>query len=82
MSSHSAFHADLIVANILANPLKILAPALAQHARAGAKLALAGLLTPQADEVAACYAPWFDRHEDAEEGGWTRLSLVRRGDGP
>jgi ribosomal protein L11 methyltransferase len=73
-----SFHADLIVANILANPLRILAPALAGHARPGGKLALAGLLTEQAEEVAACYEPWFDLEDMAEEGGWTRLSLIRR----
>jgi ribosomal protein L11 methyltransferase len=70
--------ADLIVANILANPLKLLAPALARLVRAGGKLALAGLLTPQAGEVAACYRPWFEIEDLADEEGWTRISLIRR----
>lgn len=75
-----AFEADLIVANILANPLKLLAPVLARLARGGAKLALAGLLTPQAGEVAACYQPWFEVEDLAAEEGWTRISLARRHD--
>jgi ribosomal protein L11 methyltransferase len=69
---------DLTVANILANPLKLLAPALAALVRPDGKLALAGLLTMQAEEVSACYRPWFDVEGLAQADGWTRVALVRR----
>ncbi|MBM3346029.1 MAG: 50S ribosomal protein L11 methyltransferase [Betaproteobacteria bacterium] len=70
--------ADLVVANILSNPLKVLAPVLAAHARPGGRIALSGVLTPQAGEVAAAYAPWFDFGTGAEEEGWICLSGRRR----
>jgi ribosomal protein L11 methyltransferase len=70
--------ADLVVANILANPLKLLAPLLAAHTRAGGRLVLAGLLDAQADEVAASYSPWFDMSVHASEEGWTALEGLRR----
>lgn len=73
-----ALQADLVVANILAMPLKVLAPLLAAHCRAGGRIALAGLLDEQADDVAAAYAPWFDMRVYASEGGWSALEGVRR----
>jgi len=70
--------ADLVVANILSNPLKVLAPMLALHARPGGRIALSGVLAPQAGEVTAAYAPWFDFEAGAEEEGWVCLSGTRR----
>jgi ribosomal protein L11 methyltransferase len=69
-----AVAADLTVANILANPLRMLAPLLAAHTRGGGALALAGILAPQAGEVAESYAPWFDLRVTGCEGEWVRLS--------
>ena len=71
---------DLVVANILANPLRLLAPALARARAAGRRIALSGILAAQADDVAAAYAPWFrigvwDRDED-----WVALAGVRNTD--
>jgi ribosomal protein L11 methyltransferase len=71
-------NADLVVANILANPLKVLAPLLAAHTRRGGRIALAGLLTPQADEVSEAYLPWFDMAPFGAREGWTVLEGVRR----
>ena len=69
---------DVVVANILANPLILLAPALAARTRTGGRIVLSGILAPQAEEVAAAYAPWFKialwRHEE----GWVALAGVRR----
>jgi len=70
-------NADLVVANILANPLKVLAPLLARHARVGGRIALAGLLEPQAAEVGAAYAPWFDMRTFDVTDGWAVLEGVR-----
>jgi ribosomal protein L11 methyltransferase len=70
--------ADLVVANILANPLKVLAPLLASHCVRGGRLALSGILVPQAEEISHCYAPWFEFGPTLEAEGWACLSGVRR----
>lgn len=70
--------APIVVANILAHPLVVLAPLLARLTAPRGRMALAGLLAPQADEVRGAYAPWFDFGAPEEEGGWTLLSAVRR----
>ena len=70
--------ADIVVANILANPLRLLAPALAGYTRQGGRLALAGILAQQADELAAIYQPWFDLDPPVEADGWVLLSGKRR----
>jgi ribosomal protein L11 methyltransferase len=72
-----AMESDIVVANILANPLKMLAPALAQHTRIGGSIALAGVLVHQADEVMAAYAPWFKMAPGEQEEGWICLSGQR-----
>ncbi len=76
-----AIRADLTVANILANPLRMLAPLLASHTRPGGRLALSGILAAQAGEVAQAYAPWFALDEPAREADWVCLSGTRRADG-
>jgi ribosomal protein L11 methyltransferase len=51
---------DVVVANILSNPLRILAPLLAGFTRSGGRIALAGILTQQAESVGEAYSPWFE----------------------
>lgn len=70
--------ADITVANILANPLKVLAPLLGAHTRAGGKLVLAGILDEQADDIIAIYAPWFDLQVWRRDDGWSAIAGVRR----
>lgn len=50
---------DLVVANILSNPLRLLAPAICAHVRRGGRLALSGILREQADEIMAIYGQWL-----------------------
>jgi ribosomal protein L11 methyltransferase len=50
---------DLVVANILSNPLRVLAPAICAHVRTGGRLALSGILREQAEEITAIYAHWL-----------------------
>lgn len=70
--------ADLVIANILAMPLKVLAPLLAAHCRAGGGIVLAGLLDAQAEDIARTYAPWFDMSVFGSEEGWTALQGTRK----
>lgn len=69
--------ADIIVANILANPLVALAPRLAACARPGARLALAGLLPEHESVIRAAYEPAFTFDAPATRDGWLRLSAHR-----
>jgi ribosomal protein L11 methyltransferase len=69
---------DVIVANILAQPLIDLAPALMARAAAGARLALAGILESQTEDVARSYARGFELGAVECEEGWTLLAGVRR----
>ncbi|HEX7381240.1 MAG TPA: 50S ribosomal protein L11 methyltransferase [Nevskiaceae bacterium] len=73
--------ADALVANILANPLVALAPALALHLRADGRLALAGLLPTQREKIERAYGRWFHFDLPAVRDGWLRLS-ARRLTGP
>jgi ribosomal protein L11 methyltransferase len=68
---------DVLLANILAEPLCQLAPRFATHVRAGGVAVLAGLLDAQASEVTAAYAPWFDTAAFASRDGWTALAARR-----
>jgi ribosomal protein L11 methyltransferase len=70
---------DVVVANILANPLRALAPALCGHVRAGGQLALSGILAEQAAEIVAIYAPWAKLSVFGEHEGWVCLAGRRHG---
>jgi len=69
---------DIVVANILTNPLKGMAPLLAGRVRTGGKLVLSGILAEQADEVMAVYRDWFVFDGPALDEGWVRLSGVKQ----
>lgn len=68
---------DVVVANILTNPLCVLAPLLAARVAAGGRIVLSGVLEPQAEEVIAAYAPWLALRVGATFDGWVRLEGVR-----
>ena len=69
---------DVLVANILANPLRVLAPLLAAHTAPGGSLVLAGILDDQADEIIARYREWFDLRVWRREEGWACIAGERR----
>ena len=66
--------ADILLANILANPLRVLAPLLAAHTKPGGALVLAGILDPQADEIIGIYREWFDLAVWKSEEGWACIA--------
>lgn len=69
---------DVVVANILANPLIILAPILEQAVRKGGHIVLSGILQEQAEDVRNVYQQWFDvRIANAQEG-WVLLTGIKR----
>ena len=70
--------ARITVANILANPLRMLAPLLSTHTQAGGSIALSGILDIQADSVRDAYAPWVDLSIHENDGGWVLMTGVRR----
>ncbi len=74
-AQHARF--DVCVANILANPLKVLAPLLARATRPGGVLVLSGILHAQADDVAQAYAPWAQLSVFRREQEWVCLAGTR-----
>ena len=70
---------DVIVANILANPIIALAPSLARRLRPGGRIVLSGILEAQADAVIGAYERWFNIGVCESEDGWVALAGVRTG---
>jgi ribosomal protein L11 methyltransferase len=64
---------DIVVANILTNPLCVLAPLLVARIAPGGRIALSGVLASQAEQVIAAYAPLIALRVGAELDGWVRL---------
>jgi ribosomal protein L11 methyltransferase len=69
---------DLVVANILTNPLRMLAPLLANATRQGGQIVLSGILEEQAQEVMNIYQQWFDLNAPIFDEGWSCLSGHKR----
>ncbi|WP_295856578.1 50S ribosomal protein L11 methyltransferase [uncultured Xylophilus sp.] len=68
-----------VLANILATPLKVLAPLLCSHVASGGALVLAGILSRQAEELQAAYAPYLAIEVADEEDGWILMTGRRPG---
>ena len=75
-SAHADARFDIVVANILSSPLKLMAPMLSGRVAEGGSLILSGVLARQADEVAAAYAPFIKLGVWAELDGWVALHGV------
>lgn len=71
---------ETVLANILATPLKVLAPLLCGHVAPGGSLVLAGILSRQADELKAAYAPYLALEVSDEEDGWILMTARRQAD--
>ena len=65
-----------VLANILATPLRVLAPLLCAHVASGGSLVLAGILERQADELKAAYAPWIRLEVSDTLDGWILMTGV------
>jgi len=68
----------LVLANILATPLKLLAPLLCAHVAEGGDLVLAGILERQADELKAAYADWVTLEVSDQEDGWILMTARKK----
>jgi ribosomal protein L11 methyltransferase len=71
----------LVLANILASPLKLLAPLLCGHLAPGGQLLLAGILQRQSDELVLAYAPWVHLRVVGQEDGWILMHATSPGPG-
>ena len=69
---------DVVVANILANPLRMLGDMLASRTRTGGKIVLSGILEEQIDEMSAIYAQWFDLAPTIVNNGWACITGTKR----
>lgn len=77
LDANSSRPVDIVVANILANPLIVLAPILMNATRNGGRIALSGILKEQADEVIATYQQGFKMQVEEEQEGWVLLTGVK-----
>jgi ribosomal protein L11 methyltransferase len=64
----------VVLANILATPLKLLAPLLCGHVAQAGHLVLAGILERQADELIEAYAPWLSLQVADSQDGWILMT--------
>lgn len=69
---------DIVVANILSNPLKLMASMLSSRVKPGGRIALSGVLARQAEDVARAYESWIDIAVWKEHEGWVCLAGTRR----
>ena len=69
---------DIVVANILTSVLLTIASQLALRVQAGGRIALSGILVPQADAVIDAYRHWFEISTWQSVDGWSLLAGVRR----
>ena len=69
---------DLVVANILAAPLTLLAPLLSRRLAEGGRLVLSGILARQAEALRDAYRPWLDLEVGDEDDGWALMTGVLR----
>jgi ribosomal protein L11 methyltransferase len=83
-ANHVRLHAGLpdkavgayqtVLANILATPLRVLAPLLCAHVEKGGNLVLAGILERQADELKTAYAPYCQLQVQQTQDGWILMT--------
>ena len=71
---------DIVMANILANPLQVLAPALVNKICPGGQIILSGVLARQVDEVIDTYSQWLKLSVWKENDGWVCLQGVLSSD--
>lgn len=71
-------HADVVLANILAGPLRELQDVITAYCKPGGRLALSGILDTQASEIGDLYARDFDVDPAATEGDWARVTGRRK----
>ena len=74
-AAHGSY--QVVLANILATPLKVLAPLLCQHVAQGGALVLAGILDRQAQELKDAYAPYLQLEVSDTEDGWILMTARR-----
>ena len=67
---------DTVLANILATPLKVLAPLLCSHVKPTGHLVLAGILERQAQELQLAYAPYCNLQVSDQEDGWILMTAT------
>ncbi|MFV2029345.1 50S ribosomal protein L11 methyltransferase [Neisseria sp. S1] len=69
---------DVVVANILANPLRMLGEMLAGRTKQGGRIVLSGILEEQVEEMSGIYGQWFDLAPAQIDNGWACLSGTKR----
>lgn len=68
----------ILIANILAEPLRMLAPYLASLTQADGQIGLSGILTTQAAEISTIYSQWFEMSATISDGDWSFISGIKK----
>ena len=69
---------DVVVANILADPLRMLGQMLAGRVKTDGQIVLSGILAEQVEEISALYQQWFDMKPATIQDGWACLFGTKR----
>ena len=69
---------DVVVANILANPLRMLGQMLAGRVKTDGQIVLSGILAEQVEEISALYQQWFDMKPATIQDSWACLFGIKR----
>lgn len=73
-----SYQYDVVIANILSNPLRMLSSALASYVKTGGEIILSGILDSQIAEMSEIYAKWFTMSTYTIQDGWACLHGVKR----
>lgn len=76
--SRNPIQADIVLANILAQPLIDLAPTIAGHVKPGGKIALSGIIERQAEEICTTYKTWFELSPVVLREGWALVHGTKK----
>ncbi|MDO4998251.1 MAG: 50S ribosomal protein L11 methyltransferase [Neisseria sp.] len=69
---------DVVLANILANPLRMLGDMLASRTKTGGRIVLSGILEEQLEEMSGIYSQWFDLLPAQTDNGWVCIHGIKR----
>ncbi|MBL4631678.1 MAG: 50S ribosomal protein L11 methyltransferase, partial [Paraglaciecola sp.] len=70
--------ADVVLANILAAPLRELITVITGYCKTGGKLVLSGILDNQAQEISDLYSQYFHMDDIVIDGEWARVSGMKK----
>ena len=78
MDQDNSSRCDLLIANILANPIIESEPLFAEFLKSNGTILLSGIIKDQVEEVVSCYSKNFTDIKLANKDEWYRISATRK----